>query len=171
MGDLMTKYIKLDVAPAEVAKVDLLITEPDFAEEIASVKHKEPRGNKTAVNHLRAVAAAIGAKYDPTFNEFSIKPYDFEGRAYSSQKELSAIIVEMLKAQRPDIFHKYLEHKIKTRSSNTRHILYVGNFAGTKLFQLYGIPEFDPAEEAKKKKGPMVIDYSKQNKEQAKASE
>ena len=116
---------------------------PIFMDEINENAGKAPKNGLTGMNHLRSIVGTIGAKYDPELTAWSIRPNVFEGRPFGSNKELSNIVVELLKSQYPKIFDSYLHHAIKNRPASTKLIYYVGNFNSTTAFFQNGIDNID----------------------------
>jgi hypothetical protein len=116
----MTKFLIVDEAPKELKKGEIVIDKPNFMEEIAQQKAKTPRNGITGLFHLRAITALIAQNYDPSeMTEYSVKAHAFEGRPFSNDEELNNIIVEMIRINRPQVFTKYLDKKIKTRPVKT----------------------------------------------------
>jgi hypothetical protein len=136
---MSTKFVAVKKEPAELLNGTFVIKFPDFLEQIQQNKAREPRGNLTAATHLRYVVGSIGEKFDPELSAYTVRPHLYEGRAYSSDKELSKIVVEMLQEQYPKIFEKFLDMQIKNRPANTKLIYYVGDFVGSGPFFANGI--------------------------------
>lgn len=140
---MSTKFVVVKEEPKNLPKATVVIKTPDFLEEIQANRKREPRGNITASTHLRYIVGSIGEKYDQELGAYTIKPHLYEGRRYENDQELSKIVVEMLRAQYPKIFDRYLDAKIKARPSNTQLIYYVGDFAGTTSFFTNGVDVVD----------------------------
>jgi len=140
----MAKFVVVNEAPEKLESGEIVITAPDFVEQIRENAAKAARGGLTGVNHLRYIVGSIGQKYDPEgTNAWSIRPTLFEGRAYANEAELSAIVVEMLKSQHPKIFDKYLDHQIKNRPQGTKLIYFVGPLSQTSAFFQHGVDMLD----------------------------
>jgi hypothetical protein len=61
--------------------------------------------------------------YDPQgMSAWSVRPHLFEGRQYSSDEELSDIVLEMLKLCHPKIFSKYVEKQLENLPKGTKTI-------------------------------------------------
>lgn len=138
-----TKFVCVKLAPKHLHKDCIVIYPPDFMDEIKANKAREPRGNLTAQTHLRYIVGTIGDKYDPELSAYTVKPHIYEGRRYENDDQLSAIVVEMLKAQYPKIFERYLDCEIRKRPIDTKIIYYVGNFTDTSAFFANGIDSID----------------------------
>jgi hypothetical protein len=144
----MTKFVVVKEAPKDLTKECYVIEYPTFLEEIMENKRREPRGNLTANAHLRGIIGTIASKYDPDnfLAGANIKPHLFEGRAYSTDEELSKIVVEMLQSQYPEIFERHLEHKIANRPLNVKVIYYTGPYYASLPFFKHGIDKIDEKE-------------------------
>ncbi len=139
----MAKFVVVDKAPEQLRKEEFVIEQPSFMEEIKENSTKAPRGGRTAPNHLRYIVGSIGQKYDPELTAWSIRPHQFEGRAFASDEELSKIVVELLHLQYPAIFERYVAAKIKARPNGTKLIYYVGPFNSTAPFFQNGIDKLE----------------------------
>lgn len=141
----MAKFVIVNQAPEKLESGEIVISAPDFLEQIRENAAKAPRGGLTGVNQLRYIVGSIGQKYDPEgTNAWSVRPTLFEGRAYANEAELSAIVVEMLKSQHPKIFDKYLDYQIKSRPQGTKLIYFVGPLSQTTSFFQHGVDMLDP---------------------------
>jgi hypothetical protein len=139
----MAKFVVVKSRPKELKKGEHVIERADFLPEIRQNSKNASRGGLVGVNHLRSIAGTIGKEYDEELTAYSIKPYSYEGRSYSSEEELSRIVVAMLREQYPKIFDKYLDKKIKERPFGTKLIYYVGDFLETAAFNLNGIDRLE----------------------------
>lgn len=139
----MAKFVVVKNKPKDLKKGEHVIERADFLPEIRQNSKNAARGGLTGVNHLRSIVGTIGKEYDPELTAYSIKPYLYEGRAYSSEEELSGIVVAMLREQYPKIFDRYLDKKIKERPFGTKLIYYVGDFLETGAFNLNGIDRIE----------------------------
>lgn len=139
----MSKFVNVDKAPETLRKDEYVIESPTFLDEIKANAQKAPRGGTTGPNHLRYIVGSIGQRYDQNLSAWTIKPHLFEGRKFSSDEELSAIILEMLRSQYPKIFDSYLNYKIQQRPNGTKLIYYVGNFTDTTAFFQNGIDRIE----------------------------
>lgn len=140
---MSTKFVAVKEAPAELPKGTYVIEYPNFLEEIAANKGREPRGIITAATHLRYIVGTIGERYDPELSAYTVKPHLFEGRIYNNDQELSKIVVEMLQQQYPKVFEKYLDYKIRNRPTNTKLIYYVGDFISSTPFFTNGVDSIE----------------------------
>ncbi len=140
---MSTKFVCVKVAPKHLNKDCIVISQPDFISEIEANKSREPRGNITASTHLRYIVGTIGERYDPELSAYSIRPHIFEGRKYDNDAQLSDIVTEMLKAQYPKVFDRYLDNQIRNRPINTKLIYYVGDFTTTTPFFSNGIDKIE----------------------------
>jgi hypothetical protein len=139
----MAKFVVVDKVPEELRKEEYAILPPTFSDILSTQAKKAPHNGLTGASQLRYIAGAIGEKYDPNLSSWTVRPHLFEGRPFKTQEELSAIVVQMLQAQYPQIFQTYLDHEIKQRPVGTKLIYYVGNFANTAPFFSNGIDLID----------------------------
>lgn len=154
----MSKFTIVQDAPQTVQKDEYVIDRPSFVEEIKAHTSKQPKNGLTGAYHLRNITDSIAQNYDPeNMTAFSVKVHLFEGRPYSSEKELNKIVVEMLDMCYPAIFEKYLEKKIKTRPKGTKLVYYVdfGVDNAQELFYNNGLSEKEP--EPKKVVGKPAV--------------
>jgi hypothetical protein len=142
----MAKFVVVKNKPKELKKGEHVIETASFLEEIKANAKNAGRGNLTGVNHLRSIVGSIGAKYDEELTAYSVRPYPYEGRHYSSEEDLSKIVVSLLREQYPKIFDKYLDKKIKDRPFGTKLIYYVGDFLETAAFNANGIDMLEERE-------------------------
>jgi hypothetical protein len=123
----MNTFIHVDAFDGTKSDNDLVISEPDFLEEIESCERFRGSFSKTTVNYLRSIASEFGNKYDKTFNPYrNIIPSDFQGIPFKTSTEVSKIIRDMFINSYPQIFKSYLESKIRNRPFNCEHIIVVG---------------------------------------------
>lgn len=135
----MAKFVVVKEAPETLEKGEYLIAQPTFMEQIVANQKKAPKHKQTAINHLREVLNSIGQAYDPDMNVFKIKLFNYEGLAFNTNEDLSAIVVRILQNEYPVIFDKYVEHQLKARPTNTKLVYYVGNFTTTTPFYNAGL--------------------------------
>ena len=139
----MAKFVVVNQAPATLEKGEIVIGQPDFMEQILANQKKAPKHKQTAINHLREVLSSIAEKYDQEMNVFKVRLLNYQGLAFNTHEDLSAIVVKILKAEYPRVFDKYLEFQLKSRPTNTKLIYYVGDFNTTKPFYDAGLDLID----------------------------
>lgn len=167
----MSKFIVVKEAPAELKKGEYLIDTPSFLPQIALNKTKIPRNGLTGSHYIRNIAESIAQAYDPeNMTAFSVKAHLYEGRKFSSEKEMNDIVLEMLRNDYPAVFAKYLDIKIRTRPSKTELIIYVDSNIKDQyeIFYKNGLSEF-VVETPKKEKSDKVVGKPAITKEQAEA--
>jgi len=123
----MIKFAIVNDIPTELKKGEFVLKKPDFLTEVAANLNKAPKGPKgklTGINQLRYIVDSIGMKYDSAgTNGWSVKPHLYEGRPYSTNEDLSKIVVEMLEKCHPSIFRKYVEFAINNLPPGTEVVL------------------------------------------------
>jgi hypothetical protein len=167
----MSKFVVVKEAPAELKKGEYLIDIPSFLPQIALHKTKVPRNGLTGSHYIRNVVDSIAQAYDPeNMTGFSVKAHLYEGRKFSTEKEMNDIVIEMLRNDCPGVFPKYLDAKIKSRPSKTDLVIYVdSNIKGQyEVFYKNGLSE-EKIEAPKKEKSDKVVGKPAVTKEQAEA--
>ena len=139
----MAKFVVVKEAPASLEKGEMVISQPDFLDEIRANAKKAPRVKQTGINHLREVLNAVGVKYDPDMNVFKIRLVNYEGLPYKDEADFSAIIQRILKTEYPVIFDKVLEYQLKNRPMNTKLVYYVGDINSTGPFYKFGLDHLE----------------------------
>lgn len=129
----MSKFLIVKKTPTSLNKGEVVITAPDFMEQIEANYHKARRG-LTAVNFMRDILNAIQQKYETDLSIFKVPLSQYEGLPFSSAEELSKIVVNLLKKERPFIFEKVLEYNIKNRPYGSKLVYYVGELGDTTPF-------------------------------------
>jgi len=123
---MATKFMVVDKAPEKLEKNEYVVKYPDFMEEIERGNRKKGVSNLTTVNHLRSIFMEIGFSYDPTFNAYTDIPFNvYEGIKFETDKDLSDIILKIIKERRPDLIEKALEANIRKRSYKIDLIYYI----------------------------------------------
>jgi len=129
----MAKFVVVKEEPKNLKVGEIVISMPDFIEEIeASERFASKLGKRrlTSLFHLKNIAGNIGRAYDPEeFNPISSIPYSrYEGIEFESAKDLSEkVVLRMFNKHHPQIVDKYLDKKIKTRPKDTKLIYFVGS--------------------------------------------
>lgn len=122
----MSKFVVVKETPKTLNKGEYLIDKPSFVPEIALHKTKIPHNGLTGTHYIRMVMDSIAQAYDPdNMTAYSVKAHNYEGRKFSSEEEMNDIVLEMLRADCPGVFTKYLDKKIRTRPSGTELVIYV----------------------------------------------
>lgn len=122
----MSKFVVVKEAPKELSKGEYVIDTPSFLPQIDLHKTKKPRNGMTGSHYIRMVIDSIAQAYDPeNMTAYSVKAHNYEGRKFNSDEEMNAIVLQMLHADYPSVFAKYLDTKIKLRPSGTSLVYYV----------------------------------------------
>lgn len=135
----MSKFVIVKKAPSTLGKGEVVIKSPDFLEEVEANIHKAAKKDRTGINHMRDILNSIQHKYETDLSIFKVPLSQYEGLAFTSSEELSKIIVNMLKKERPTIFEKALEYNIKNRPYGSKLIYYVGDLNETGPFFKQGL--------------------------------
>jgi len=164
----MSKFRVVKNPPQQLKEGEYLIDTPSFLTQINQHRTKIPRNGLTGPNYIRNIVDTIAQTYDPeNMTAYSVKAHNYDGRAFSSPEEMDAIVVEMLKADYPAVFAKYLDVKIKGRPSKTQLIVYVdSDIKGQyEIFYKNGLSE----DKAEKPKSDKVVGKPAVTKEEAEA--
>lgn len=140
----MSKFKVVTEAPTNLEKGEYVVDVPNFLAEIDKNKTKFPKNGLTGAFQLRMILDSIAQTYDPeNMTAYSAKVHHFEGRPYSNDEELNAIVVEMLQRDYPAVFAKYVETKLRQRPNGTKLVYYVdsGLQGGREIFYKNGLSE------------------------------
>lgn len=155
----MSKFVVVKEAPKELKKGEYLIDKPSFLEQVTLHKSKKPRNGLTGSHYLRMITDSIAQAYDPeNMTAYSIKAHKYEGRPFTSDEEVDAIMVDALQQDCPSVFAKYLDVKIRNRPKGTERIIYVdSNISGQyEVFYRNGLSE-EKVEATQKAKPDKVV--------------
>lgn len=145
----MSKFVLVNEAPEKLNDNELVITEPNFLDEIKIAKNQpRPMANGkhlTSLAHLRSIGGIIGELYDQEgFNPYSTIPYNhFVGIEYTNNEELSEVILKMFSKFYPKMLLKVLDKQIKSRPQGTELIYFVGSKNLAEAFFANGINQLD----------------------------
>jgi hypothetical protein len=156
----MAKFAIVKEKPESLNKDEYFIGAAEFLAEIQANARKAGRGGLTGTNHLRGITDVVAAKYDPeNMSAFSIRPHLYEGRAFKTDEELNAIIVDMFKNECPGVFVKYVEWHLKNRPKGTNlvYLLDTGLPNMVKLFQNQGLDQLEKEEKPKRVVGKPAV--------------
>lgn len=165
----MSKFVVVKEPPKELKKGEYLIDKPSFLEQIALHAAKKPRNGLTGSHYIRMVTDSIAQTYDPeNMTAYSIRAHLYEGRPFSSDEDMNAIMVEALRNDCPSVFAKYLEVKVRNRPSKTERVIYVdSDISGQyEIFYRNGLSE-EKEEAPQKSKSDKVVGKPAVTKEEA----
>lgn len=135
----MAKFVVVKEAPTSLEKGEFLIEAPNFLEQVVANARKAPKHNQTAVHHLREILNSIAEKYDHDMNPLSVKLVNYVGLPFTSNEDLSAIVVRILKNEYPAVFDKVVAYDLTKRPMNTKLVYYTGEFNTTTPFYSAGL--------------------------------
>lgn len=144
----MTKYVKVKKAPEELEKGEVVISGPNFCEEISKVWRRAPKNHYTTSNFMRDCAAVVGEKYmREKFDALmTVNTSRFRGLPFETVEDVNEIVKEMLARSTPEIFDNYVDFHIKQRPVGTKLIYFLGDHSQTTSFVLNGIDEIKEKE-------------------------
>ena len=135
----MSKFIIAKKVPASLGKGEVVIKSPDFMEQIETNTRHASKKKLTAIHHMRDILNSVQQKFEVDLDIFRVPLSKYEGLSYSTNEELSKIVIKLLKSERPEIFEKVLEYNIKNRAYGSKLIHYVGDLGDTGPFFKQGI--------------------------------
>lgn len=139
----MAKFVSVKTAPATLRKDEIVLQSPDFLEQVRACAHRAGKRNLTGLNHLRDILTLIQQKYETDLDILKIPLSQYEGLEFHDDKDMSKIIVRLLKRERPLAFEKFLEYNIKHRPYGAKLIYYVGDWGDTGAFTRNGIDSIE----------------------------
>lgn len=135
----MSKFVVVKKIPETLNKGEIVITEPNFMEQIEQNARKAPRSNLTGINHLREILNSIGVKYDENMDVMRFRMVNYESLPYTDANELHAIILRILRTEYPAVLDKYLDFQIRARPMGTKLVYYTGDFTSSSAFYKNGL--------------------------------
>jgi hypothetical protein len=139
----MAKFVVVKQAPERLEKGEMVISPPDFMDQVVANIKKAPKYKQTAINHLREVLSSIAEKYDQEMNVFKVRLLNYQGLAFNTNEDISAIVVKILRNEYPIIFDRYLAYQLKNRPMNTKLVYFVGDLNSSKPFYDAGLDMID----------------------------
>ena len=143
---MATKYCRVNKAPEECRTDELVISLPDFKEEITKAHRAKGQQPFFTVNYLRAIFLEIGASFDLEFNAYSdFNASKYKGRSISD--DISVDIFDIVTKERPDLISKALEKAITARSTDVKIIYFVApDLTYADVFPKHGIDSIKESE-------------------------
>jgi hypothetical protein len=135
----MSKFVSVKTVPATLRKDEVVLQSPDFLEQIRACAPRAAKNKITGLNHVRDILVAIQQKFELDLQILKIPLSQYEGLPFDDEKDLSGIIIRLLKKERPLAFEKVLEYNIKNRPYGAKLIYYVGDWGDTGAFTRNGI--------------------------------
>jgi len=133
------QYQLVDEAPETLKSNEMVINRPTFIEQIAKSKLRRGVKKLTTANALRDALMLITDVYDNTVNPYRLNLSQYEGLAYETDEDLSAIILKILNDHNVDLVTKAIDHQLKTRNLKVDTVYYVSdNLDGSTAFTLNG---------------------------------
>lgn len=144
----MTKYVKVKEAPEDLQKGEVVISSPNFCEEISKVWRRAPKNGYTTSNFMRDCAAAIGEKYmREDFNALmTVNTSRYRGLPFETVEDVNEIVKKMLASSTPQVFSNYVDYHIKQRPVGTKLVYFLGDHSETEPFVLNGLDEIKSKE-------------------------
>jgi hypothetical protein len=145
---MSTKYCRVNKAPTECKKNELIINLPDFKKEILKARRARGQQNVLTVNYLRGIFIEIGATYDPTFNAYAdVNLSKYKGIPAANEDEVASCIFKIIEETRPELIEKAVTKDIMARPSRVQLIYFVApDFNYTSAFHKNGIDSLLPDE-------------------------
>ncbi len=143
---MATKYVRVNEAPAELRRDEMVISLPDFKDEIKRAHRAKGQQPFFSINYLRSIFIEIGASFDPDFNAYT----DFNASKYKGVAigdDASSGIFDMVVKERPELIEKALVKDITARASSVKLIYFVApDFTYSSVFSQNGIDGIQESE-------------------------
>ena len=140
----MAKFVLVDTVPTSLGKEEMLINEPDFAEEVKASNFKASGRKWTSQNHLQQIVTLIKNKYDPEGELNTNIPYSrYSGLPYATNEDIGNLIHSILTKHCPSMIDRAVEFSIKNRPAGVKVIYFKGPSARTNIFFRHGIAGAD----------------------------
>lgn len=139
----MSKFTIVKNPPKNLNKGEIIITGPNFLEQVEQNLRKEPRQKVTSLNHVREILNSIAQKYDKDMDVMRIKLVNYEGLPYQNNEELHNIIIRILESEYPAVLSKYVDYHLKRRPMGTKLVYYTSDLTSTTPFYDNGLDLLD----------------------------
>jgi len=145
---MATKFCRVDKAPEELRKDELVVSLPDFKDEIIKARRSRGQQKILTVNYLRGIFTEIAASFDPTFNPYlDINLTKYKGLPAADEDEAAAKIMDIVTEVKPDLIEKAIAKQVAARATRVKLIYFVApDFNHTGVFTQHGIDSIKPAE-------------------------
>lgn len=135
----MSKFTIVKTPPKTLNKGEIVITGPDFIEQIEQNTRKAPRQKVTSIHHMREILNSIAQKYDENMDVMRIKLVNYEGIPYEDTTDLHSIVIRILENEYPDVLSKYVDYHLKKRPMGTKLVYYTSDLTSTTPFYENGL--------------------------------
>jgi hypothetical protein len=137
----MAKFVIVSEAPETLRDGEFVVEMPTFIPEIRQASARRiDKKNIVSASYVRSMAQMIAIKYDQEFDPTRhVKAHKYDGIEYSSEQDLSNLMLRVLEENYPVIFDKYIEHQLKNRPHGTKLVYFVGPHTKTSVFYHNGI--------------------------------
>jgi len=143
----MSKFIIVKEAPLELLRQEMVITMPDFKDEVIAELKRAPLEKYTNSGILKRIIQKISDNWDNSFNPITGVPYGrYEGLEFHNSADLSKIIMQIVRNHHPETIRAYIKALIKKRPLNTIVIYFVGPIEYANTFIQEGITELQENE-------------------------
>ena len=133
------EYIRVDEAPEKLKDNEMVITKPDFIEEIKASKGKRGVNSVATIRNIRDTLMSITGKYDETINPYHLKLQKYDNLMYEGDLGYCEIIMRVIRDNGLPLVDKAVEFQLKNRKPNINKIYYVSpDLEGSAAFISYG---------------------------------
>lgn len=135
-------FVRVDTAPIDISPFEMVVSKPDFLNEIKACHKKKGGSLRLGPNYLRSIAEEIGRNYDKKFNAYRhVVPNDHVGRICETDEEVAKVVEEMFNNTYPAIYSKYYETILTSRPFNVKIVYVIGQDVDLDVFKKLNISE------------------------------
>jgi len=121
------EYIRVDEAPETLKDNEMVVTKPEFLEEIAATRARRGIKSVVTIRNLRDTLMLITDKYDNTINPYRLNLQNYNNLVYDGDKEYSKIVLKVIKDNDLTLLDKAVEKQLLTRKPVVDTVYYVSD--------------------------------------------
>jgi len=146
------EYIRVDKAPEKLKETEMVVSKPDFMEEIKATRGKRGVKNIVTIRNMRDTLMAITDKFDNTFNPYHVKLTKYDNLMYDGDEGYSKIVLDVIRDNGLNLIEKAIEKQLLSRSPKIKTVYYVSpDLEGSAAFISLGFNLGEGKKSSKKK--------------------
>jgi len=118
-------YIRVDNAPEKLKKNEMVITKPNFMEEVTATKGKRGVNKLATIRNIRDVLMIITANYNEQINPYHLKLQKYDNLMYDTDEDYAKIIHNVIKDNNLNLIDKAIEKELLKRNPIVDTVYYV----------------------------------------------